>query len=202
MESSFAPLYPEWKRLYEGRRLSLRKIAGRYHVAHETVRKDLLEVGTLMRGQRGPRHRHFFEAWSQLYTEQEYSRARIAQIFGCKEITVTRGLKSIGVEIRPPKKKNGYDPKNFWRHVRKTDGCWLWTGSLGPKGFGRVNVAKTCTTAHRFSHMLHHNQDLGGHIVSHRCGNRACVNPDHLILKNGTGNVRPVMNHVPSRQPV
>ena len=62
-------------------------------------------------------------------------------------------------------------------------GCWLWTGSVLPKGYGRLRrPRKTMTTAHRFSWEQARGPIPVGLCVLHRCDTPACVNPDHLFL--------------------
>ena len=76
----------------------------------------------------------------------------------------------------------------FWRHVNKTDQCWIWTASQNGVGYGRMarhadGPAKTKTLlAHRISWELAYGDVPVGHYVSHTCDNRLCVRPDHLRL--------------------
>lgn len=69
----------------------------------------------------------------------------------------------------------------FWRYVRKTDGCWLWTGTK-LLGYGRIYVPGTMrtTSAHRLSYEMHKGPIPPGLFVCHSCDTPACVNPDHL----------------------
>jgi len=84
---------------------------------------------------------------------------------------------------------------------KRDDGCWEWTGSKAPNGYGlfyerRVGVKG----AHRVSYELHHGPIPPGKHVDHTChdpescagGNtcphRLCVNPDHLSIATPRAN--------------
>jgi hypothetical protein len=69
--------------------------------------------------------------------------------------------------------------QNFWRHVHKTDLCWLWTASLLTSGYGQFRVGGM-TVAHRYAYQLLVGPIPEGYMLDHLCRNRRCVNPDHL----------------------
>ena len=82
----------------------------------------------------------------------------------------------------------------FWPKVKKSDGCWTWTGSISPGGYGRFRVGGRAEGTNRYAHRVAL-ELLGidlpdGYHVDHLCENKRCVNPDHLDVVTPRTNVR------------
>lgn len=70
--------------------------------------------------------------------------------------------------------------KRFYKHVNKTDTCWLWTASKFRNGYGQTTYNKQPMGSHRISWLLAGNNIPEGHVIRHKCRNKHCVNPEHL----------------------
>src|SRR5579885_1393722 len=83
--------------------------------------------------------------------------------------------------------------ERFWRHVEKTDGCWLWTGQLNAYGYGTLRWdhrhGYRVMMAHRASYEIHIGVIPDSLFVCHHCDNRRCVRPDHLFVGTHADNM-------------
>ena len=94
-------------------------------------------------------------------------------------------------ELKP--RRTGTPIERFWGNVRKSDNCWVWTGTRGDDGYGRLSIDNKYVLAHRFSYMLLIGPIPDGLVIDHECHNldrycaggpcmhRRCVNPGHLV---------------------
>jgi hypothetical protein len=85
----------------------------------------------------------------------------------------------------------GTPEQRFWPRVRKSTGCWEWTGGRYKSGgYGQFKASVGQVRAHRFSWELHNGPIPDGMWVLHRCDNPPCVRPEHLYLGTVRENVR------------
>jgi hypothetical protein len=84
----------------------------------------------------------------------------------------------------------------FWAKVKKTDGCWHWTGAT-KAGYGKCYEPITLRAlyAHRVSWQLQWGEIPDGYVIHHRCHNKLCVRPSHLSLETASDHVRDHADH-------
>lgn len=80
--------------------------------------------------------------------------------------------------------------ERFWAFVKKSTGCWIWTGSKSKNGYGHFLVKRRLEKAHRVSWEIHNGPIPSGLWVLHKCDVKDCVNPSHLFIGNRLDNVR------------
>ena len=68
--------------------------------------------------------------------------------------------------------------------------CWIWNRQISNSGYGRMAVPTQGGTltesAHRISYLAFVGPLKRDDVVLQTCGNRLCVNPDHLVLEGAS----------------
>ena len=70
--------------------------------------------------------------------------------------------------------------ERFWHYTKKTNDCWFYTNGIDKYPRIAVGGGKV-TQAHRFSYRTFVGPIPPDHEVHHRCQNKLCVNPVHLV---------------------
>jgi len=79
----------------------------------------------------------------------------------------------------------------FWKKVRMTATCWLWTAKKTLHGYGQIRVGHKLVSAHRVAWELAQGVPVSPDMcVLHTCDTRLCVRPDHLYLGTHKDNVK------------
>lgn len=73
-------------------------------------------------------------------------------------------------------------------------GCWNWTRSKTPAGYGYTTLRGRRVPAHRAMFMLANGVSLETkQFVCHKCDNPGCVNPDHMFVGSQTDNMQDML---------
>ena len=79
--------------------------------------------------------------------------------------------------------------KRLFEMTRLLDdsGCWLWQGQVSNSGYGRTKIILSeyelmTVSAQTASYLQFIAEVPDGFLVKQRCGNRLCINPQHLEL--------------------
>jgi hypothetical protein len=68
--------------------------------------------------------------------------------------------------------------------IDPASGCWLWRGQISNSGYGRTMFSaaegRGMESAHRASYLTFVGPIPDGTLVRQSCGNRLCINPEHL----------------------
>jgi hypothetical protein len=82
--------------------------------------------------------------------------------------------------------------RRFLTHIKIGGGpngdCWIWTGAVSEKGYGRFKVDGKVLGSHRVAFM-HFRGELGELMACHHCDHPSCVRPDHLFKGTARDNV-------------
>jgi hypothetical protein len=82
----------------------------------------------------------------------------------------------------------GLTPDQSKECYKGLDACQEWTGGKSSRGYGVAWVKGRIVSAHRLSYMVHNGEIAEGEFILHRCDNRSCINPKHLLAGDAKAN--------------
>jgi hypothetical protein len=90
-----------------------------------------------------------------------------------------------------PKSPRPSFAERIWQKIVRGNGCWEWTGTRYPNGYGSCASGKRGRNdyAHRVVWRLTFGRIPDGLRVLHHCDNPPCCRPDHLFLGTDADNV-------------
>jgi len=85
--------------------------------------------------------------------------------------------------------EHGLTPDVSVPAYRKLGKCWAWKGAKLQTGYAALHDGFGGNSAHRISYKIHHGHIDGDLVVRHRCDNKECTNPEHLVLGTKQQNI-------------
>jgi hypothetical protein len=109
-------------------------------------------------------------------------------------------LRTTGTTDDGPRARRPFEER-FWSSVHKGVGeqCWPWVGNSFLKGYGYISLGGGSAgkiLSHRAAWTLTNGPIPKGKVVRHKCHNRLCCNPAHLILGTQADNVEDMWANV------
>lgn len=148
-------------------------------------------------------NKKFYQNKEWMYNEiviLKKSFIQLSKELNTNQATISRWAKSFGIKGLFDKTAE----EHFWEKVNKNGTvpkscpelgkCWLWTGSKGKRGHGRIRVGKKGDFAHRVSFVIHYGSIPNGKMICHKCNVACCVNPKHLYIGNHKSNTEDSIN--------
>lgn len=80
-------------------------------------------------------------------------------------------------------------PVHVESRIDRTAGCWLWSGRLTEKGYGRCHIEGKERRVHRYIFEKTNGPVPDGMELDHLCRVRHCVNPEHLEVVTSRVNI-------------
>jgi hypothetical protein len=117
-----------------------------------------------------------------------YGSRKIAKELNCGRKAIRIFFKKNLLRHQPTQKLNAED---FWNKMDKSnsDGCWVWSGIVDYKGYGKIKFNNKRYKTHRLAYILTNGEICDNLLVCHKCDNPPCCNPDHLFLGTNQDNI-------------
>lgn len=109
------------------------------------------------------------------------SLALVEKLRAKKRLSLLEGMEGKGDAQR--KSRSSDVKERIRKAIRRVGQCWIWTGKIDRSGYGKMWIYDREFCAHRVVYTVLKGDIPDGLTLDHlkeKCGNRACVNPDHL----------------------
>ena len=139
---------------------------------------------------------NFINSWNESISVEEVSQKVNRSRHACA--TLACKLRKMGGDLKKmPAQKIRPIKDRFLAMVKKTKGCWIWTGFKNPKGYGNIQKGRRGgrpLMAHRVAWEIYFGEIPEGMQVLHKCDNPSCVRPGHLFIGTAQDNTDDMIN--------
>lgn len=83
---------------------------------------------------------------------------------------------------------------DYYSMPEPNSGCWLWMGTVNPRGYGILLIDNVPYRIHRLQWERFNGVIPKGLFICHKCDTPSCINPDHLFMGTHNDNMRDGVN--------
>lgn len=96
--------------------------------------------------------------------------------------------------MQPPEPEPGYIngelTDKIWRQIDDSGDCWIWTAGCTKNGYGVTSFGGSRWYVHRLLYEALVGEIPPGMVIDHRCHNKRCCRPSHLLPCDQTANTQ------------
>jgi predicted DNA-binding protein YlxM (UPF0122 family) len=180
-----------WAQQYKEENMSVRQIAKQSPASRSTISAQLTAAGVETKTKNSKENKYPINKWVRLYEEQNMSTIEIANLKNTEasSSTVAKYLRAEGVDMS---RSHELTKELLTERADQSGKCWEWQYKLRDDKYGVVKVKGKEHLAHRTAYRLWKSDIPEDKIVRHKCDNKSCINPKHLMLGTAKENANDV----------